>query len=331
MSVWGRCATVVALAVGLSGCVEDWLGHPATRAQQPERLTWQTDEATQQLIDAVRAELPPVVVDHAVFVSSAPAESGWLAPLRRRIWDDATDAAGAWPDAYVTRLHRLTRATASPALIDTWRFVLADAPTPLDGWPARWQMVFETPDRARRWLRDADAPAGEPPAEQIWVDLRDASEPVALLQRASAMAAADQAVFLVGCMTAGMARWQSCLQWLRQLPSAASAFVLLDTPTTIAAAPDVLISVLQQVDLYGRYRYASAYPSPAINTRISLDWLAFHDVLDRADIEPLRTLYAHNPLLFDLALKRRLRLPGTDLRLPAAVFGPAAATVSGDG
>jgi len=34
----------------------------------------------------------------------------------------------------------------------------------------------------------------------------------------------------------------------------------------------------------------------------------------------LKEIYQYNPLLFDFVLKRALKLPGTDRRLPAAVF-----------
>jgi mannonate dehydratase len=48
------------------------------------------------------------------------------------------------------------------------------------------------------------------------------------------------------------------------------------------------------------------------------DALAAEGLLDARDVEPLRAIRAHNPLLFDFVLKRRLRAGSS--RLPAHVF-----------
>jgi mannonate dehydratase len=45
-------------------------------------------------------------------------------------------------------------------------------------------------------------------------------------------------------------------------------------------------------------------------------------LLQAGDIEPLSRVREHNPLLFDLVLKRRLR--ADDVSLPASVFEGAA-------
>jgi hypothetical protein len=39
-----------------------------------------------------------------------------------------------------------------------------------------------------------------------------------------------------------------------------------------------------------------------------------------AEANSLQEVYDFNPLLFDFVLKRTLKLPGTDRRLPAGIF-----------
>ena len=42
--------------------------------------------------------------------------------------------------------------------------------------------------------------------------------------------------------------------------------------------------------------------------------------LTEAEGSSLKEIYDYNPLLFDFVLKRALKLPGTDRRLPAGIF-----------
>lgn len=81
-----------------------------------------------------------------------------------------------------------------------------------------------------------------------------------------------------------------------------------------------LSTVLAREDLHPRLVNGSDYPLPAINLLIRTGPLARAGYVDAAERAPLREIYGFNPLLFDFVLKRRLRLPGTQRRLPASLF-----------
>jgi predicted TIM-barrel fold metal-dependent hydrolase len=81
-----------------------------------------------------------------------------------------------------------------------------------------------------------------------------------------------------------------------------------------------LSAVIEREELHGRLVNGSDYPLPAINLLIRTKPLARAGYLEEAERAPLKEIYGFNPLLFDYVLKRRLRLPGTGRRLPAAVF-----------
>lgn len=84
-----------------------------------------------------------------------------------------------------------------------------------------------------------------------------------------------------------------------------------------------LPKLLSRTDLHHRFIDGSDYPLPAINVVFRLSTLADVGVLDGRDIPALREIYDHNPLLFDFALKRSLRLrrkDGTETRFPASCF-----------
>lgn len=77
-------------------------------------------------------------------------------------------------------------------------------------------------------------------------------------------------------------------------------------------------TLLGRDDWHGRLLNGSDYPLPGIAALVSLPRLVAAGLLDAADAAPLDALRAHNPLLFDFVLKRRLRIGSA--RLPAAVF-----------
>lgn len=81
-----------------------------------------------------------------------------------------------------------------------------------------------------------------------------------------------------------------------------------------------LSTVLAREDLHARLVNGSDYPLPAVNALIRTRPLVRAGYLAEDDREPLRELYGFNPLLFDFVLKRRLRLPATNRRLPASIF-----------
>lgn len=81
-----------------------------------------------------------------------------------------------------------------------------------------------------------------------------------------------------------------------------------------------LSTVIEREDLHARLVNGSDYPLPAINVLIRTKPLMKAGYINAIERESLREIYGFNPLLFDFVLKRCLRVPGTDKRLPAAVF-----------
>lgn len=74
--------------------------------------------------------------------------------------------------------------------------------------------------------------------------------------------------------------------------------------------PAVWRALLERRHWHGRLLHGSDYPLPGLKWLTSLPKLHAAGVLAEADVAPLEELREHNPLLFDLALKRRLRLGG---------------------
>jgi predicted TIM-barrel fold metal-dependent hydrolase len=81
-----------------------------------------------------------------------------------------------------------------------------------------------------------------------------------------------------------------------------------------------LRTILEREDLHERIVNGSDYPLPAVNVLIRTKPLVKYGYITPADAASLRQIYDYNPLLFDFVLKRRITIPGTERRLPAAVF-----------
>jgi predicted TIM-barrel fold metal-dependent hydrolase len=81
-----------------------------------------------------------------------------------------------------------------------------------------------------------------------------------------------------------------------------------------------LSTVIGRADLHARLVNGSDYPLPAINLLIRTKPLLRAGYIDAQERASLREIYGFNPLLFDFVLKRCLKLPGTNRRLPASVF-----------
>lgn len=81
-----------------------------------------------------------------------------------------------------------------------------------------------------------------------------------------------------------------------------------------------LSAVIGREDLHGRLVNGSDYPLPAINLLIRTKPLVRAGYITAQEGAYLREIYGFNPLLFDYVLKRCLRQPGTERRLPASVF-----------
>ena len=81
-----------------------------------------------------------------------------------------------------------------------------------------------------------------------------------------------------------------------------------------------LKTLLQHQNLHERLVNGSDYPLPAVNILIRKRPLVKLGYLTPAEGNSLQEIYDYNPLLFDFVLKRALKLPGTDRRLPAGIF-----------
>ena len=81
-----------------------------------------------------------------------------------------------------------------------------------------------------------------------------------------------------------------------------------------------LATILEREDLHERLVNGSDYPLPAVNVLIRTMPLVKRGYIEPDERESLNEIYDYNPLLFDFVLKRTLRLPGTNRRLPAAIF-----------
>ena len=81
-----------------------------------------------------------------------------------------------------------------------------------------------------------------------------------------------------------------------------------------------LTTILGRTDLHERLVNGSDYPLPAINVLIRTKPLVKGGYITADERGWLNEIYDYNPLLFDFVLKRTLRLPGTEKRLPPAVF-----------
>lgn len=82
--------------------------------------------------------------------------------------------------------------------------------------------------------------------------------------------------------------------------------------------PEVARTLLTREDWHPRLLHGSDYPLPGIPAAVRLPVLVKAGLLDAAELPALETLREHNPLLFDLALKRLARWRGA--RLSPAVF-----------
>jgi predicted TIM-barrel fold metal-dependent hydrolase len=81
-----------------------------------------------------------------------------------------------------------------------------------------------------------------------------------------------------------------------------------------------LTTILAREDLYERLLNGSDYPLPAVNILIRMRPLVTNGYITTSEGECLKEIYQYNPLLFDFVLKRTIKLPGSNKRLPASVF-----------
>jgi len=81
-----------------------------------------------------------------------------------------------------------------------------------------------------------------------------------------------------------------------------------------------LQTILAREDLQERLVNGSDYPLPAVNILIRTSTLAKQGYLTAEERTLLNEIYDYNPLLFDMVLKRTIRLPGTEKKLSPSVF-----------
>lgn len=81
-----------------------------------------------------------------------------------------------------------------------------------------------------------------------------------------------------------------------------------------------LTTILQREDLHERLVNGSDYPLPAINVLIRTRTLHKQGYITPEQRLCLNEIYDYNPLLFDFVLKRTIKVPGTEQRLPASIF-----------
>jgi len=81
-----------------------------------------------------------------------------------------------------------------------------------------------------------------------------------------------------------------------------------------------LTTILQREDLHERLVNGSDYPLPAINVLIRTSTLRKQGYITSEERACLNEVYDYNPLLFDFVLKRTIKIPGTEKRLPASIF-----------
>jgi predicted TIM-barrel fold metal-dependent hydrolase len=82
----------------------------------------------------------------------------------------------------------------------------------------------------------------------------------------------------------------------------------------------VLATLLERTDLHPRLVNGSDYPLPAINVLFSTRKLQWEGFVTRAERRLLNEIYAYNPLVFDLAVKRTVRHPESGRKFPVSVF-----------
>ncbi|MDR1935471.1 MAG: amidohydrolase family protein [Candidatus Accumulibacter sp.] len=105
-------------------------------------------------------------------------------------------------------------------------------------------------------------------------------------------------------------------EWKERLFGDISAIVLRNRE------PEVIRTLLEQGDWHGRLLNGSDYPLPGILPLVSPAALAARGLLPKEAVADLQTLREHNPLYFDLALKRSLSWQGKSF--PARVFATRA-------
>jgi len=81
-----------------------------------------------------------------------------------------------------------------------------------------------------------------------------------------------------------------------------------------------LLRLFEREDLHHRFINGSDYPVPGINAAIRTSTLADAGLITDEERLYLNEIYSYNPLVFDFVVKRTLRHPETQRRLPLSMF-----------
>lgn len=84
--------------------------------------------------------------------------------------------------------------------------------------------------------------------------------------------------------------------------------------------PAPLQEILRRPKLQARLVNGTDYPLLAVNVLIRTSELAQEGFITELERKDLNEIYDFNPLLFDFVLKRTIKLPGTDQKLPLSIF-----------
>jgi predicted TIM-barrel fold metal-dependent hydrolase len=90
--------------------------------------------------------------------------------------------------------------------------------------------------------------------------------------------------------------------------------------TQVGRSGRPLATMLARTDLHERLVNGSDYPLPAIDAMFQTGNLRDAGYLTAEEADALDEIWAANPLLFDLVLKRTVKHPETGARFPASVF-----------
>ena len=117
-----------------------------------------------------------------------------------------------------------------------------------------------------------------------------------------------------------VASWRLLLRLFDEQKYVGRLFGEISALTMFSRCKEPLAGVLARPDLFERLVDGSDYPLPAVNALYQTRQLAGLGYVTDAEAAALRDIFAFNPLLFDVVLKRTLRHPQTGARLPASVF-----------
>ena len=84
--------------------------------------------------------------------------------------------------------------------------------------------------------------------------------------------------------------------------------------------PSPMEALLRRPELHPRLVNGSDYPLVAVNVLIRTSELAKDGFITEQERQDLNEIYDFNPLLFDLVLKRTVKLPGTGQKLSPSIF-----------